>query len=206
MPVRPVNIVDELAAAEIRAALQGKRCWYAYSVAGTFAADFGRKVPRPAEDVELNRRLRKRRPAASCGGHPAEYDKFVGESHLLVWCTWRIDSASGPVASSDSDYGVCDQAVEMLIGKTAQRVEISDDWRVRVEISSGLVVNIFPDHIGPDASFDGNWELWRPDRVYSIETDLACQVQDRDNRPLRPQPSADRWQVVHDKDEGALGA
>jgi hypothetical protein len=127
--------------------------------------------------------------------HPDEYTRYTGESHLLVWCSWRIDDAKGPLASSDSEFELCESAVERLIGKTVRNVRIGHGWDLRLDLSSGWVVSVFPDHVGPESSFDGNWELWRPEQAYLVGTDLACEVIDRENRPLRPLPRAGRWQV-----------
>jgi hypothetical protein len=184
--LKTTNINDELAAADIRAALLNKRCWYGYAgIGSTFAIDLGRKIQRdPKEAAFLSRRSAK--------GRSEESVRHVGESHLLVWCSWRIDDEKGPVASSDNEIAVCDEAIKRLVGKTVRRVEIGRGWDVRMEFSGGLAVSLFPDHVGPEASIDTNWELWRPERAYFIGDDLNCEVTDRQNRPLRP---AGRWQV-----------
>ena len=197
--IKTANIADELAAAEIRSALQGKRCWYAYTSVGcTFAMDLGRKIPRDDDEIAAMDRLRKRmvrQHPRGVGPLEREHLRFKGESHLLVWCSWRIEDAKGPLASSDSDAELCEKVVRRLIGKTVQVVEIRPGWDLRLDLSSGLTVAVFPDHVGPEANFDGNWELWRPDQAYLIGTDLACDVMDRENRRLRPQPQKGRWQV-----------
>jgi hypothetical protein len=194
--IRETNIVDELAAAEMRSFLQGKRCWDAYaSFACTFAMDIGRKIPCDAQELALRKRLAALR-AKKSGIWRQGYRKFNSESHLLLWCSWRIDDAKGPLASSDSDFAECKQAVERLIGKVVQHVEIQSSWDLRLSMSSGLMVSVFPDHVGPEANFDGNWELWRPDRAYLVGTDLACEVIDRQNRPLELRPDGGRWQVA----------
>lgn len=193
-----LTTTDILAAAEIRTALEGKRCWYAFVGFGcTFAMDLGRKVRRDEQEIAaLDRsraRLAKRGKAPN---HPAGYRTHKGESHLLVWCSWRLADAAGPLASSDSDRETCEAAAARLIGKTVRHAEIGDGWDLRLQLTSGLRVSVFPDHVGPEANFDGNWELWRPDQAYLIGTDLACEVIDQKNRPLRPQPRAGRWQVA----------
>lgn len=193
------NITDELAAAEIRMALQGKRCWYGYVGIGcTFAIDLGRKVARDPAVVALHKRLLKKFPKMTA--HPEEHLRYEGESHLLVWCSWRMDDDRGPVASSDNESPRCEAAIERLIGKTVRRVDIGSAWDLRMEFSSGLVVSIFPDHVGPDASIDTNWELWRPEQAYFIGDDLACRVQDRENRPMLPGTRSGRWRVRKDVD------
>ncbi|GEM_PF-1513270 len=197
--IKTANIADELAAAEIRSALQGKRCWYAYSSVGcTFAVDLGRKIPRDGDEMKVTDRIRKRLESKHPHGvspQEQEHLRFKGESHLLVWCSWRIEDAKGPLASSDSQADLCEKVVRQLIGKTVQRVEIRAGWDLCLDFSSGLTLNVFPDHVGQEANFDGNWELWRPDQAYLIGTDLTCDVIDCENRRLRPQPQKGRWQV-----------
>lgn len=185
--------MDELAAAEVRAALMGKRCWYAFISFGcTFAVDLGRKVSRSPEEVAALDRLHAKRPS----GHPVEYRRFQGESHLVVWCSWRIEQAGRPLASSDSEPEESKAAVRRLVGKTVRQVDILSGWDLRLTLTSDLTVKVFPDHVGPAANFDGNWELWRPEQAYLIGTDLTCQVIDRQNRRLGPESGYGRWKVA----------
>lgn len=196
--LKTANIGDELAAAEIRTALQGKRCWYAYAGFGcTVAVDLGRRIPRDKRLVALHRRLVREHPDAAAD-HPEEHLRHMGESHLLIWCSWRLDDAKSPLASSDGEPDQCEQAIQRMIGKTVRQVEIGGAWDLRLELSSGLVLSVFPDHVGDDASFDGNWELWRPEQVYAIETDLTCNVLDHENRPLKPGSRTGRWRLQDD--------
>jgi hypothetical protein len=196
---RTANIADELAAVEIRAALQGKRCWYVYrGVDCTFGMDLGRKVPRDKQEVMAMERARDRvaKRGQLSSWHPDEYVKYKGESHLLVWCSWRIDAAEGPLASSDNEPDLCESVLRRLIGKTVQRVDIGAGWEMRLAFSSDMTLNVFPNFVGPKADFDGNWELWKPDQAYLIGTDLTCEVIDRENRPMQPRPGQGRWAVV----------
>jgi hypothetical protein len=173
-----VNVAGKIAAAEISAALLGKRCWYAYVGVGcTFSMDLGRRLLR---DRPLTHRQ-----------HPPEYRKYEGESSLLVWCSWRVESARGPLASSDNEFDLCQEAIRRLIGRSVEDVRIEPGWSLRLALSSGLVVSVFADHVGPKAIFDGNWELWRPEQAYVIGTDLTCQILDRQYRPV-PLPSPRR--------------
>jgi hypothetical protein len=196
---RTANIADEHAAVEIRAALQGKRCWYAYLGVGcTFAMDVGRKLPRDRAYVAAMERVRAKMIRRGHRGptHPQEYLKYQGESHLLVWCWWRIDAAEGPLASSDNEPDLCESAVRRLIGKTVQRVDIGAGWEMRLAFNAHVILNVFPNFVGPNADFDGNWELWRPDQAYLIGTDLRCEVIDRQNRPMQPRSRQGRWAVA----------
>lgn len=178
--IRATNIAAEFAATEIKAALIGRRCWYVYgqSVGTTFQMALGRKVRRERE-------LRNKH-------HPLEYRRFKGESNLLVWCSWRLEESTGPLASSDNDPLFCERALRRLIGKPVQSVEISPSWNLQLSFTGGFMLSVFPDHVGPEAIFDGNWELWRPDQAYLIGTGLTCEVIDRENRPLRLQTGR-RW-------------
>jgi hypothetical protein len=178
------NIADCLAdttRCSLRAALLRKRCWRAFTSIGcTIGLDFGRKVDRDPQYVaKMDRfwaRMAKKHPGRR---YPKKVDRHVGESHVVVWCSWRIDDAGGPVGSSDNDARACGRAVERLNRRLVQDVEIGVDWSLRLRMSGGVVLTVFPDHVGPDANFDGNWEVWRPDRAYLIGSDLSCEIVDR---------------------------
>jgi len=174
------KIVDEVAAAEIRVALAGKRCWYAYS---TCVSTVG---------LALGRKLAREKPLRN-KSHTEEYRRFEGELHLIIWCSWRLDKGTGPLVSSDGDEQVCHDRLGALIGRTVQAVEVSPSWDLQIGFSGGFLLSAFPDHVGESANFDGNWELWRPDQAYLVGTDLTCEVMDRDNRPLTLRSRRRRW-------------
>jgi len=191
---------QQFAEAEIKSSLVGRKCWYAYcSFGNTFKIVLGRKVPRDSEDLAVRGRLAARRKARGLAvrkdAQARVWDRFRGESELLVWCSWRLDGAKGPLTSWDDQAESCEAGIRELIGHTVQGVEISSGWNARVVFSGGLVLSVLPDHVGARASFDGNWELWRPDQAYIIGTGLQCEVIDRENRVLEPRPRRSRWVV-----------
>ena len=196
MICRPSNIADEIAAVEIRAAMRGKRCWYAFLGIGcTFAMELGRKVPRDAKDIAHLERVKQRyaKKGILDSWHPDEYLKYQGEGHLLVWCSWRIDSEEGPLASSDNEHDQCESAVKRLIGKTVQEVRIGERWDMRLVLSSGLTVTVFPNYVGPNADFDGNWELWGLEKSYLIGTDFTCEVVGRESSSVSAPRQGRKW-------------
>jgi hypothetical protein len=79
-----------------------------------------------------------------------------------------------------------------MAGKTVCRVLVGDGWDLRVEFTGGLTLTVFPDHVGPHAAFDGNWELWTPELYYSVGTDLECGVETRQYPPTLPA----RWRAA----------
>jgi hypothetical protein len=188
---------EQLAEAEIKSSLLGRKCWYAYtSVGNTPKLVLGRKVPRDAEDLAARAKLAGRRASRGVARHhPDVWERCQGESELLVWCSWRLDDAKGPVTSWDDESQRCEDGICGLIGHSVRNVEIGAGWNLRLDFASGLVLSVLPDHVGPSPSFDGNWELWKPDQAYLIGTDLTCEVIDCENRRLRPQPQKGRWQV-----------
>ena len=199
---RLADIVEtEFAAAEIKTSLIGRKCWYGYtSVGNTFQIALGRKVLRDREELEARRRLAGRRAArgvASRSSDPLsrEFERYRGEANLLVWCSWRLDGPRGPITSCDDDAG-CEAGIRRLIGHTVRSVEIGDRWNLRLEFTGDLLLNVFPDHVGPAASFDGNWEVWKPKQAYLIGTDLNCEVLERGDESRRLVPAESRWRVA----------
>jgi len=159
---------QECFATEIVAALRDKQCWNVAcggSVGSTFQLALGGKVPRE--------RLLKNPTVSS------DYRRFEGEVGLLVWCVWRLVGSKGPLTSWDDDSPHRDERLRRLSGRTIVDVTIPYNWLLQIEFSGGLVLTVFPDHVGENASFDSNWEVWTPERLFSVNTQLVCDVEER---------------------------
>lgn len=168
---RVADIQDGVQAAEIKLGLLGKKCWQVGcgGAAGySFTLDLGEKLVRPA-------------PARKSSQTKTQ---FVGESHLLVWCSWVLYGPRGPITSSNDETEGLEKGLARLVGQTVQAVDIEPQWCLSVSFSHGLLLKVFPDHVGPMAIFDGNWELWRPLDAYLIGTNLKCKVVQREYPPL----------------------
>ena len=193
---------EQIAKAEIKASLLGRKCWYAYAGFGnTPRIVLGRKLPRGPEELAVQARLAARRAAR--GVKTPKEDALTrtwirsrGDSELLIWCSWRLDDANGPATSSDDNPERCEAAIRQLIGHTVRAVDIAGLWDLRIVFNGGFVLSALPDHVGPEASFDGNWEVWRPEQAYLIGTDLTCKVIDPENRPMQLAPRRGRWKVA----------
>jgi hypothetical protein len=195
-------LAQEIAGAEIKSALLGKKCWHGYVSAGnTFQIALGRKVPLKGDQLAMKEHLAARRAERGIVAPPrmAVLDRFTGESNLLVWCSWRLDRRNRPLTSWDDAAGCCEAGMDRLVGRTIKAVEIAPGWDLRVQFSGELLLAVFADHVGASASFDGNWELWRPDQAYLIGTDLTCEVIDRQNHPLEPASRGGRWRVAEQR-------
>jgi hypothetical protein len=165
------DIMEERKANEIASVLLGAKCWNVGCggcVGYTFQLALGLKIQR-------ERPLKN--PTIS-----SEYRHFDGEFGLMVWCSWRLETARGPVTSSDDETPQMEIGLRRLAGKTISKVSILDGWFLRIEFSNGWVLSVFPDHVGPNASFDGNWEVWTSDRLYAVTTNLTCEVERRSVR------------------------
>jgi hypothetical protein len=175
------QILEERRAAEITAILLGRRCWDVAcggSVGTTFQLALGRKLLRHP-GVGKPRRWRS--------------GPYEGEFGLLVWCSWRLASPKGPVTSSEDESPALIEGLRRLVGRRTCRVSFAEGWYLRVDFTGGLTLTIFPDHVGPQAIFDGNWEVWTPELHYSVGTDLECSVNPRQYPPSLPTHGSSRW-------------
>jgi hypothetical protein len=154
--------------ADVIHALLGKPCWYVScgAVGSTFELAFGKKVPRQ----QLIRN----------DEHAEEFRRFEGEANLLVWCTWRLDESTRPVTSSDdADEGIF-RTLPRLTGAVVADVLVEmPGWDLVIRFSNDLTLRVFCDHVPGDPSFDGNWELWQPDRVIAVGVGSVCEVEPR---------------------------
>jgi hypothetical protein len=153
----------------IEAALLGKTCWHVScggAALNTFELALGAKIPRAEPLYDRSR--------------ADEYDQFEGEANLLVWCTWRLDSVASPLTSSDDTQEHAIAALCRLVGQTVTSVCVDlPGWDLRLEFSGGLNLHVFCDHLPGDPSFDGNWDLFLPDRIISIGVGSRCESEAR---------------------------
>jgi len=138
--------------------ITGLSCWYVSCggvTAPTFRLALGNKVPR---ERPLNN------PA-----HSEEFRRFEGEANLLVWCSWRLDGADGPLTSSDDVPANIENQLNKLIGACVESVAVAAPaWDLTVRFANGLQLRMFCDHVPGEPSFDGNWEMWRADVAVAV--------------------------------------
>jgi hypothetical protein len=133
--------------------LRGLRCWYVSSggaAGSTFELALGNKVPRP---------VLLKNPTVT-----EEFRHFEGEANLLVWCAWRLDGVDAPLTSWDDTPANVQTHLGHLVGAAVEAVTIVPPaWELTIRFSGNLTLRVFCDHVPPEPSFDGNWELWRSD-------------------------------------------
>jgi hypothetical protein len=153
----------------IAATLIGKKCWHVScggAAVNTFQLALGAKIRR-AESISLR-------------GRADEFDQFEGEANLLVWCTWRLDTDASPLSSSDDVQENVVAALQRLVGHKVANVQVDlPGWDLRIDFSGGLRLRVFCDHVPGDPSFDGNWDLFLPDRIFSVGVGSQCESETR---------------------------
>jgi hypothetical protein len=144
-------------------------CWYVSVVGTSFQLALGAKVPRKTAIRNL--------------AHSQEYRLFEGEANLLVWCSWRLDSPSEPLVSSDCSTAAAETKLDQLVGKNLKHVTMeSIAGDLLLTFDSGLRLTVFCDHLPGAPSFDGNWDLFLPDRLFSVGPGDRVQIRARDGR------------------------
>jgi len=133
---------------EIVKASVGEVCWYV-SVGGCTLPSF---------ELALGKKLEREQPLKN-PAHTDEYRQYRGESSLLVWCSWRLDSEQSSIVSSDDDGETIKAELRVLIGPTFLEIIVHEPvWDAVLRFSGGLSLKIFCDHTEQDPSLDGNWE------------------------------------------------
>ena len=144
-------------------------CWYAScggAALSTFELAFGKKIARS---------VIARASAAS-----DEFCEFEGEANLLVWCTWRLDDAAGPITSSDDTTANVVRSLKQLVGHNVVDVQVDlPGWDLHLEFTGGLRLHVFCDHVPGDPSWDGNWELFLSDKMIAIGVGSKCEIEPR---------------------------
>ena len=132
-----------------KAAIDQKLCWYVScgAVGTTFQLALGEKRRRT---VPLKNKT-----------HPKVYRVFEGESNLLVWCAWRLETGTKVLSSSNDLVVTVERTLSRLIGKHVTSAEVLfPSWDIVLKFSNRYVMRIFCDHVPGDPSFDGNWDLF----------------------------------------------
>lgn len=125
-----------------------KDCWHV-SAGGAVGATFG---------LDLGEKLLRKIPLRP-SSHSDEFRMYEGELRLTVWCTWRLDSPSKPVASSQQEPDDILAALQVLVGaKVSAMYAAPPAWDLTIEFSRGLSLKAFCDDIAPDSSL-GCWDL-----------------------------------------------
>jgi hypothetical protein len=135
--------------AELLQRIVAASCWHVSAggvTAPSFLLAFGARIPR---SFPLNSPFQ-----------PEEFRQYRGEMELLVWSSWRLQTVTDILASSDQgDIGLV--RLPTLIGLSVVEVSAAPPaWDLFLEFSNGIRLLTFSDHVSPDASIDQNWELW----------------------------------------------
>jgi hypothetical protein len=145
--------------------LVGKQIWHANS-GGSAGSSFSLAIGgmRPREQ-------RLRNPDAS-----PQFQEFQGDHSLYVWCTWRVETHQS-LASSDQDHAVFGTVIQSLVGSTIISASVFSRLHdLRIETTNG-VLSVFCDHVPPQMSFNGNWEMTFPGGSLTLGPGLAVNLE-----------------------------
>jgi len=88
-------------------------------------------------------------------------------SAIYVWCDWRLDSARGPLASSDSPWAEAAKQLKGIVGQRLLKARVASPANDLVLYFGTLTLVVFCDHVGATATYDNNWDLVVNDRAFS---------------------------------------
>jgi hypothetical protein len=130
--------------------LVGQRCWYV-SAGGVTAPSFS---------LALGEQIPRARPLTNTA-HPPSFRHNEGSFGLLVWCSWRLQTDSNVLATSDTDdFQVhLDSLTDAVVDAVLCRAPA---WDLELRFSNGETLLIFCDNHGSDPTASQNWELWVP--------------------------------------------
>ena len=152
-------------AAVVQTCLINRNCWLVNS--GRVGSVF---------ELAFEPRIRRSVPLQAAD-YSEDFRFFEGESNLLVWCTWRLDGSQGPLTGSDNYEPALH--LSRLINQYIYKIDIDpNSWDMNLFFTDSLILRIFCDHVPPDCSFNGNWDIsiqhnilsGGPGNAYSAET------------------------------------
>ena len=158
-----------MSASEALTTLIGLRCWYVSSggaVGPSFSLAIGKRIPR---EFKLQN-----------SAHEEVFREYEGESSIYVWSTWRLDAATGPICSSDNPIDLITSSLNQLRGEFVAAFNLSSPvGDLTLRFSNGLTLHIFCDHVGDDATFQGNWEFVNGTEIIAVGTSGVAEVSKR---------------------------
>lgn len=149
--------------------LVDQTCWHVSAGGVTwpsFMLALGKKIPRsiPLKNEAQPLVFRENDPSVS----------------LLIWCSWRLELASGMLGSSDGGPA-SESLLGQLTGKTVRIVERSEPAHDLTVLFDDLTrLKIFSDHVdSEECSFEQNWELTTPNYEISAGPGSTIEAAER---------------------------
>jgi hypothetical protein len=152
--------------------VKGKTCWgvlAGFPNASYIHLHFGERIER--EKIIKNNNL------------PYDLDKYNGEYHIGIFCTWRLQRDNRPITGSCESNkvdGPLVKGIQNLINKTVSSIEIIDECG-DLKIKFGdLCLNVFCNYTGnEDEDYciqeDSNWNLtYKGDII--VEVECGCKI------------------------------
>ena len=125
-----------------------RACWHVSAGGSTW----------PSFVLVMGDKVRRMSPLKN-PAQPEDYRQFRGSLELLVWSSWRLQTRTEVLATSDQDDDVVGQ-LESLNGIKIVGVSYSEPaWDLRIDFADGRELLTFSDHLEPGASIPENWEL-----------------------------------------------
>lgn len=112
----------------------------------------------PSFKLALGGRILRKIPLMN-KSQPEEYQRYRGTVELLVWCSWRLQTESTVLASSDQlEEGI--GALRSLDSATVRDVMcLGPAHDLVIDFEGGKRLVVFCDHVQPGASISENWEF-----------------------------------------------
>jgi hypothetical protein len=131
--------------------LIGQVCWYVSAGGVTwpsFVLVCGDLLPRhtPLENQE----------------HPEQFRNNRGSYELLVWCSWRLQTDSAVLATSDEGTASSRLLGALTGAAVTDAICSAPAWDLMLSFSNGMAIQVFCDNHGTDPSASQTWELWVP--------------------------------------------
>lgn len=140
--------------------LAGKLCWAISGGAGTgsiIVLKLGEKIPR--EKPLMNQSL------------SADERKFEAQISLMIYCAWRIDTATEVICSSQSsneEGGPMLQGLGRIVGASISSISITQPGNdLEITFGNGFVLHVFCD-VTDTQDADDNYVLYEDGYILAV--------------------------------------
>ena len=110
--------------------------------------------------------------------HGETPDRAKAEKNMMVWCAWRVDQPSGPVAGvEECGEEIQERLLQWVQGARIDSVVIArPGWDVQIRLDNGGCLRLFCDVVGRSPVLSVNWQFRNEREILTVRANSIITV------------------------------